>query len=120
MPPRLITRRRVLYAGVAAGGAVALGVGGVAWLRGIAPKVEGLRVLLLEVAPVVDEHRLVTFSHMEPALRLALFRRWLEGPDLLRRQAATAFLRFLSVSFYDRPEVWPALAYEGPLVRAPE
>ena len=169
---RLLTRRRVLYAGASVGGALALGVGGVAWLRGSAPGVRGLRILsaheyrtfdrlavalfpaggafaqgagdvdlartfddfladepeynqtdlknallLLELAPLVDDHRAVTFSHLGPDERLALFTRWREGPDLLRRQAASAFVRFLSVVFYDRPEVWPALDYEGPLVK---
>jgi hypothetical protein len=77
-------------------------------------------LFLLELAPVIDDHRAVTFSHLAPTERLALFTRWREGTDLLRRQAAGAFHRFLGMVFYDREEVWPALAYEGPIVKEPQ
>lgn len=75
-------------------------------------------LLLLEYGPVVDERRLITFSHLTERERLAFFQKWREGESLTRRQIATAFHRFLCLVFYDRPEVWPALEYEGPLIKA--
>lgn len=73
-------------------------------------------LFLLEYGPVIFERRLVTFSHLPAAERLAHFERWSEG-GLVRRQLALALRRFLSLVFYDRPEVWPHLGYDGPLVR---
>jgi hypothetical protein len=73
-------------------------------------------LFLLEYGPVIFERRLVTFSHLPPAERLAHFERWSEG-GLVRRQLALALRRFLTLVFYDRPEVWPYIGYDGPLVR---
>lgn len=167
----VISRRRLLTAGLSFGGALVIG-GGALWrLRGEAPAVAGLRclttheyrtlsalatalfpnggaiapgaremdlprtfdafladeparirldlkraLLLLEYGPVLFERRGSTFSHLSERDRLEHFTRWAESDSLLRRQIATAFRRFLSLVFYDRFEVWPALGYEGPLI----
>ncbi len=167
----IFSRRRFLGIALGAGGVVLVGGGALAWLRGRAPAVAGLRCLtdheyrtlrqlalalfprqggfpvgaedmdlaqsfdaflvdepewnrgdlkkglvLLEYGPVIFEGRAVTFSHLPAAERLAHFERWAQG-SLLRRQLALALRRFLSLVFYDRPEVWPHIGYEGPLVR---
>ena len=72
---------------------------------------------LLEFGPVVYEGRLKTFSHLSAEERLAHFQRWRESDDLLRRQVATALTKFLCLVFYDRPEAWPALGYDGPMIK---
>jgi len=72
-------------------------------------------LFLLEYGPVVFERRLVTFSHLSGEERLAHFEGWTTG-SLLRRQLAVALRKFLALVFYDRPEAWPAIGYEGPLV----
>ena len=76
----------------------------------------GKGLFLLEYGPVIFERRLVTFSHLPAAERLAHFERW-NGGGLVRRQLALALRRFLTLVFYDRPEVWPHIGYDGPLVR---
>ncbi len=73
-------------------------------------------LFLLEYGPLVFERRLVTFSNLPAAERLAHFERW-SGGGLVRRQLALALKRFLALVFYDRPEVWPYLGYDGPQVR---
>ena len=72
-------------------------------------------LLLLEYGPVFYDRRLTTFSHLREDERLAHFEAWAASDSLLRRQVATAFRKFLSVVFYDRPEIWPSLGYEGPM-----
>jgi len=68
-------------------------------------------LLLLEYGPVVFERRLHTFSHLSADERLAHFERWTTSDSLLRRQVALAFRKFLSIVFYDRPELWPDIGY---------
>lgn len=77
-------------------------------------------LLLLEYGPVLFERRLVTFSNLSAAERLAHFEGWGTSGMVLRRQVATAFRRFMMLIFYDKPKVWPHLGYEGPLVRGEE
>lgn len=74
-------------------------------------------IFALEYGPVLFDHRLVTFSNLPDAERLAHFESWSTAPSLERRQAAMAFRKFLSLVFYDNPAVWPYLGYEGPLYR---
>jgi len=167
----VLSRRRILGAGLTAGGMVLMSGLGLWRLRGAAPGVAGLRILspheyrtltqlawalfpaggafpqgaadadlarlfdgfladepewnqgdlkkallLLEYGPVLFERRLTTFSHLSEEERLAHFHAWRESSSDLRRQVSTAFHRFLCTVFYDRPEVWPALGYDGPLV----
>ena len=68
-------------------------------------------LMLLEYGPVVYERRAVTFSHLPAEERVAHFERWQTSDDLVRRQVALALRKFLSVVFYDRPEVWPHIGY---------
>jgi hypothetical protein len=72
---------------------------------------------LLELGPLLFERRLTTFGRLAPAERLAHFERWGEG-RLVQRQVAMALRKFLSLVFYDRPEAWPAIGYDGPLLGA--
>jgi len=71
----------------------------------------------LEYGPVLYDHRLTTFSHLTEDERLAHFESWAASDDLLRRQVAVAFRKFMSLVFYDTPEVWPSIGYEGPRFR---
>lgn len=73
-------------------------------------------LFLLEYGPVVFERRLTTFSNLSQDERLAHFERWMNADSLLRRQVALAFRKFMSLVFYDRPEIWPLLGYDGPFV----
>lgn len=77
----------------------------------------GRALVWLEWGPVLYDRRGRTFSRLGEAERLEHFERWGVSDDLLRRQVAVAFRRFLSIVFYDRPEVWPHLGYDGPLFR---
>lgn len=70
-----------------------------------------------EYGPVLYEHRAKTFSHLSEEERLAHFERWAASDDPLRRQVALAFRKFMSLVFYDTPEVWPAIGYDGPRYR---
>ncbi|MCC6556875.1 MAG: hypothetical protein IT372_28305 [Polyangiaceae bacterium] len=75
-------------------------------------------LLWLEYGPVLHDRELRTFSHLGEAERLAHFERWGASADLLRRQIALAFRKLMSLVFYDRPEVWPHIGYEGPIFKA--
>jgi hypothetical protein len=71
---------------------------------------------LLEYGPVVFDGRLATFSHLPEDERRAHFERWTVARSELRRQASNALRRFLATRFYDRPEAWAHIGFEGPLV----
>jgi len=73
-------------------------------------------LVLLEFGPVVFDRRLVTFSHLSEDERRAHFESWMTGTNALRRQAAMAFRSILALRFYDRPQAWAAIGYEGPFV----
>jgi hypothetical protein len=75
-------------------------------------------LFLLELGPLLFEGRLTTFSSLNEAEALAHFQRWQQSHSLVRRQVALAFRKFLCVVFYDRPEVWKHIGYDGPLIRA--
>ncbi len=74
---------------------------------------------LLEFGPVIFARRLKTFSHLAVDERLAHFISWGASDNGLLRQAATGFRKFLCLVFYDRPQAWPLIGYDGPLIRAP-
>lgn len=71
----------------------------------------------LEFGPILYDHRATTFSHLGEAERLAHFEAWASSDDLLRRQVALAFRKFMSLVFYDTPGVWEGIGYDGPLFR---
>ena len=73
-------------------------------------------LLLLELGPVLFDRRLVTFSNLPAAERLAHFERWGVSDSLVRRRVSTAFRKFLGLVFYDSPAVWPHIGYEGPAI----
>jgi hypothetical protein len=75
-------------------------------------------LFLLEYGPVIFDRRLRTFSNLSEEERLAHFQSWSESRTLVRRQAALAFRKFLTLVFYDQPGAWPALGYGGPIVGA--
>ena len=70
-------------------------------------------LLLLEYGPLVYDHRAVTFSHLSAEERLAHFESWTTSTELLRRQIALAFRKFLSLVFYDDETVWAQVGYEA-------
>ncbi len=72
-------------------------------------------LLLLEYGPVIFQRRLVTFSHLDPEARLAHFESWASSDSLVRRKVALGLRKFLSLVFYDQPEVWPSIGYGGPM-----
>ena len=74
-------------------------------------------LVLLELGPLVFDRKLTTLSRLSPEERLAHFERWTKG-TLLQRQVALALRRFLTLVFYDRPEAWKAIGYDGPLLAA--
>lgn len=71
----------------------------------------------LEFGPVLYERRAATFSQLSEGDRLAHFEGWAASGDLLRRQVALALRKFMNLVFYDSPEVWPSIGYDGPLFR---
>lgn len=71
-------------------------------------------LFLLEWGPVIFGRHARTFSKLREDQRLAFFRGWATGYDETRRQVSVAFRKFLSMVFYDNPDVWPAIGYRGP------
>jgi len=88
-PFAAISRRRWLKLGLGAiGGLIGLGAGGLAWVRGCAPSVSGLRVL--------DDHEHQTLRH----LVVVLFGARIYGQDVAAMDLPRAFDGFLA----DSPE----------------
>ncbi len=74
-------------------------------------------LVLVEYGPLLFDRSLATFSNLDAAARAKHWEGW-EGADaLLRRQVALAFRKFALMVFYDRPEGWAAVGYDGPWVR---
>ncbi|MBK7977108.1 MAG: hypothetical protein IPK07_28880 [Deltaproteobacteria bacterium] len=72
-------------------------------------------LLLLELGPLLFEHRLTTFPRLAPEAALRHFEDvWARGPSLLRRQVALAFRKFLALVYFDSEAVWPSIGYPGP------
>jgi len=69
-------------------------------------------LLLLEYGPLIYDRRAVTFSNLPAEERLAHFESWATSGELLRRQIALAFRKFLSLVFYDDETVWAQVGYE--------
>jgi len=69
---------------------------------------------LVEFGPLIFDRRLATFSNLSPTDQLEHWRTWIVSDSLLRRKVALAFRKFLSLVFYDHPDIWPALGYPGP------
>ncbi|MCB9556912.1 MAG: hypothetical protein H6707_12470 [Deltaproteobacteria bacterium] len=71
-------------------------------------------LFLVEMGPPIFERRPITFSNLNADERLAHWQGWIAAPQLIRRQASLAFRKFLSIVFYDEPQVWPGIGYPGP------
>jgi hypothetical protein len=56
------------------------------------------------------------FSRLDPAARRGVLDRWIVSRIGPKRQIADAVRRVALFSYYARPETWPALGYDGPLV----
>ncbi|MBX3268946.1 MAG: hypothetical protein KF729_01725 [Sandaracinaceae bacterium] len=68
----------------------------------------------LELGPVLYDRRWASFSDLEQAAREAHFGQWMRSEDLVRRQVATAFRKFVNLVFYDTPASWARIRYPGP------
>lgn len=71
-------------------------------------------LLLLEYGPLVFDGRCTTFSQLTPAERIAHFESWAGAAEVSRRQVTVALRKFFSVAYYDRPEAWSVVGYDGP------
>jgi len=69
----------------------------------------------LEFGPVVHDRRATTFSNLSAEEQLTHFDTWAVADDLDRRKVSIAFRKFIYLVFYDQPEVWPHLGYDGPV-----
>jgi hypothetical protein len=56
------------------------------------------------------------FTRLDPAGRRGVLERWRGSGFGPKRQIADAVRRVALFSYYSRPEIWPALGYDGPLV----
>src|SRR6185437_10293734 len=65
-------------------------------------------IALVEFGPVLFDHRLATFSHLDETQRLDHWRSWCESTLALRRQVATAFRKFMLLVGFDDPKSWTA------------
>lgn len=75
-------------------------------------------LLLLELGPLLYDHRLTTFSRLSRDEREAHFSGFMHSGDLTRRMVSVAFRKFLNLVFYDHESVWPHIGYPGPTARA--
>ncbi|MCA9604863.1 MAG: hypothetical protein KC619_04690 [Myxococcales bacterium] len=68
----------------------------------------------LELGPVIYDGRWTSFSDLGHGRRETHFFSWMVSDDLMRRQVATAFRKFVSLVCYDTPASWPRIHYPGP------
>ncbi len=68
----------------------------------------------IELGPVLYDRRWASFSQLRQGARERHFRGWMESDDLVRRQVATAFRKFVNIVCYDTPASWPRIRYPGP------
>ncbi len=73
-------------------------------------------LLLVDYGPLLFEGRLTTFSRLDEAARVDHWTGWSDSRLLIRRQISGALRRFVSLVFYDRPEMWARINYPGPLL----
>ncbi len=71
-------------------------------------------LLLVDYGPLIFEARLTTFTRLDEAERTEHWAGWTRSRLGLRRRVAVGFRGFVSMLFYDRPEMWPRLNYPGP------
>ncbi len=73
-------------------------------------------LLLVDYGPLLFEGRFTTFSRMDEAERVEHWAGWSSSRLAVRRQASAAFRKFVTMVFYDRPEMWARVNYPGPLM----
>jgi len=71
-------------------------------------------LLLFEYGPVVFDRKLATFSNLSPEMQLAHWNAWINSDSVTRRQVAMILRKFMSLVFFDQPEVWPHILYPVP------
>ena len=71
-------------------------------------------LVLIEFGPLVFDHRISTFSRLDPEARMAHWKGWATSDSLLRRQVSVAMRKFFNLVFFDREAVWPFIGYPGP------
>jgi hypothetical protein len=71
-------------------------------------------LVLIEFGPLVFDHRISTFSRLDPEARMAHWKGWATSDSLVRRQVSVAMRKFFNLVFFDREAVWPFIGYPGP------
>jgi hypothetical protein len=61
---------------------------------------------------------LVRFSRLDPALRLEVIEAWRTSSFGTKRQIAAAVRRVVLFTWYERPDAWEAVGFDGPLAPA--
>lgn len=73
-----------------------------------------LALQLVEVGPLLFSATLTPFSALAEEARAAHWTTWENSSLLMRRQVSLVFRKFFAMVFYDRPELWQQLGYDGP------
>lgn len=71
-------------------------------------------LLLFEYGPLVYDQKWATFSNLPPEAQLAHWEGWISSDTLIRRQVALILRKFMSLVFFDQPEVWAHIEYPVP------
>jgi hypothetical protein len=78
-----------------------------------------LGIMYVELAPVLLDRRMHSFSQLDQAQREQHWRKhWELTDDDLRRAVGGSFRRLMSLLCYDMPSVWPRIHYPGPILAA--
>ncbi len=75
----------------------------------------GALLLLFEYAALPGFRR--RFTKLDPARREAYVASWMTSRIAFRRVLYRAIRRLCTNAYYQAPEVWPSIGYDGPLVR---
>lgn len=73
-------------------------------------------LLLAEYGPLLFDGRFTTLSRLSEADRVEHWAGWASSRLAARRQVSVAFRKFVAMVFYDRPEAWALVNYDGPLL----
>ena len=69
---------------------------------------------LVEVGPLLFGLSWTPFSGLSDEARAEHWSGWENSSLLMRRQVSLVFRKFFAMVFYDRPELWGELGYDGP------
>jgi len=74
---------------------------------------------LVEWGPLLFEHRLARFTHLDTAAQDVALDGWMRSKLGLRRMGFYALRNLALLGYWSQDETWPLIGYKGPLLQRP-